>query len=410
MLRALGSSLPIASDTNRRRLRAVLEQALDLHALVRFHPIRGWSAGDTWSLIQWRSTVWISAAHVGAVAAPQGSRSPRPRVPNPPGRSPARRRPCAAATRPVRGTTGRGRCHTRSCRMPFGWVTACSASLPLPTPHSGGGTERLQSDAPSRNGAAGPAGSGRAGPDEFRRRRSRFRRRCRPGEFMPGGQISVTARIARSVTSITRRQRLPSSRIMASCSSRHTGSLGRMPRPRQISARTAPIGRRRTSAAICPGVGRRARRGSASWATGAVAGRGTRGVGADAAPRGAASRRAALRTILTSSASARCKPREMRARISARSVVPKRRVTKSGSVKARRRIVVASSLPWSISLRTRSSRRSLRLGWVVGVEVRAAAIMNITRTYVVADVKEYFQDGSLIRSAVSARIAEKDYE
>ena len=53
-----------------------------------------------------------------------------------------------------------------------------------------------------------------------------------------------------------------------------------------MSAMTAPIGRRRTSAAICSGVGRRARRASASSAAGAAAGRGARGLGWDGARRG----------------------------------------------------------------------------------------------------------------------------
>ncbi len=40
------------------------------------------------------------------------------------------------------------------------------------------------------------------------------------------------------------------------CNSRHSGWRDVMPRSRQISAMTAPIGRRRTSAAICSEVGR----------------------------------------------------------------------------------------------------------------------------------------------------------
>ena len=50
--------------------------------------------------------------------------------------------------------------------------------------------------------------------------------------------------------------------MMAAESSRHSGLLGTIPRSRQISARTAPAGRRRISAAMSPGVGRRAMRGS----------------------------------------------------------------------------------------------------------------------------------------------------
>jgi len=53
-----------------------------------------------------------------------------------------------------------------------------------------------------------------------------------------------------------------------------------------MSAMTAPIGRRRTSAAICAGVGRRARRGSVSTVAGAAGGRGARGRGGDGAAGG----------------------------------------------------------------------------------------------------------------------------
>ena len=112
--------------------------------------------------------------------------------------------------------------------------------------------------------------------------------------------------------SFTRRARLPPCLMMTRLNSRHSGWLGMMPRSRQMSAMTAPIGRRRTSAAICAGVGRRARRGSASAVAGAAAGRGARGLGCDGAAGGAASRRSALRISLASSASARCRPREMR--------------------------------------------------------------------------------------------------
>ena len=85
--------------------------------------------------------------------------------------------------------------------------------------------------------------------------------------------------------------------------------------------------------------------GVASSAAGAAACRGARGVAGDEAPRGAASRRSALRRSLASSALARCRPRGMRARICAISAVPKQDMTEPGSVKARRRIVAASSLP-----------------------------------------------------------------
>jgi hypothetical protein len=64
--------------------------------------------------------------------------------------------------------------------------------------------------------------------------------------------------------SMTNAARLPPCRMIAVCSSRHSGWSGMMPRTRQMSAMTAPTGRWRISAAIRAAVGRRARRGSAS--------------------------------------------------------------------------------------------------------------------------------------------------
>jgi hypothetical protein len=148
--------------------------------------------------------------------------------------------------------------------------------------------------------------------------------------------------------SFTRPAKLPHSLMMAICSSRQSGWPGRMPRSRQMSAKTAPIGGRRTLAAICSGVGRCTTRALASSAEGAVACRGARGVREDEVPRGVASRRSALRRSLASSALARCRLREMRARISATSAVPKQDMTGPRSVKARRRIVAASFSPGGV--------------------------------------------------------------
>ena len=78
--------------------------------------------------------------------------------------------------------------------------------------------------------------------------------------------------------SFIRLARLPPSLMMTICSSRQSGWLGRMPRSRQMSAMTAPIGWRRTLAAICSGVGRCVRRALASSAEGAAACRGARGI------------------------------------------------------------------------------------------------------------------------------------
>ncbi len=101
-----------------------------------------------------------------------------------------------------------------------------------------------------------------------------------------GGAVAPMGN-ACSRMSFTRRARLPPCLMMTMLNSRHSGWLGMMPRSRQMSAMTAPIGRRRTSAAICAGVGRRARRGSVSAVAGATAGRATRGLGCDGAAGGA---------------------------------------------------------------------------------------------------------------------------
>jgi len=80
-------------------------------------------------------------------------------------------------------------------------------------------------------------------------------------------------------------------------------------------------------------------------------GRGGRWLGGGALAGGcAASRWAACRSTRASSALARCRPREMLAKISARSVVPKQITAELGSVAVRPRIVAARSRPESISL------------------------------------------------------------
>jgi hypothetical protein len=93
--------------------------------------------------------------------------------------------------------------------------------------------------------------------------------------------------------SFTKPAKLPHSLMMAICSSRQSGWLGMMPRSRQMSAMTAPIGWRRTTGsspvacfaattgsslvASLSRVGRCMRRASASSVEGAAAGRGVRG-------------------------------------------------------------------------------------------------------------------------------------
>ena len=108
-----------------------------------------------------------------------------------------------------------------------------------------------------------------------------------------------------------------------------------------MSAMTAPIGRRRTSAAICSDVGRRipgqARgRGLRGEASAARAG-GDRRWEAARGGAGSASSRAVSRMTLASSASARSRPRVMRARIRAMSLA----LNRGGLIRS----VAASCLP-----------------------------------------------------------------
>ncbi len=103
---------------------------------------------------------------------------------------------------------------------------------------------------------------------------------------------------------------------------------GVMPRSRQISAMTAPTGRRRTSAAISSSVGRRARRGSSGWLAGWSSGWALGGAGCGEArgPRAAGRRMgagvrfwplAARRQSAASRAAARRRPLAIRARMAA---------------------------------------------------------------------------------------------
>ena len=137
-----------------------------------------------------------------------------------------------------------------------------------------------------------------------------------------GGAVAEVGN-AWSRMSFTRFARLPPSRMMAISVPARADGKARMPRSRQMSAMTAPIGWRPTLAAICSGVGRCMRRAWLRPRAGAVAWRGRGASPGDEAPWGAASRWPALRRSLASSALARCRPREMRARISAMSAVPK---------------------------------------------------------------------------------------
>ena len=192
---------------------------------------------------------------------------------------------------------------------------------------------------------AGPAAAG-PGCDAWsvgRFRAARCRLVPRTAGVGPGDAAGVMAgggrENARSMRSVTRRARLPTCLMMARSTSRHSGWLPVMPRSRQISAMTAPIGRWRNSAAICSGVGRCARSGSVSAAGGRCSGCGSNPAG----PRsrvdvGSAPEHSRFERV-------RSRPRAMRVRISARSVVPKRALAKIGWAAVRWRIVAAISRP-----------------------------------------------------------------
>ena len=82
-----------------------------------------------------------------------------------------------------------------------------------------------------------------------------------------------------------------------------------MPRSRQISVRTAPMGRLRTCLAICAGVAKRMGLGAGFSAAGVAAARGLCGA-RTAAGRGSGWGRASRRVSLASRAAARCRPRD----------------------------------------------------------------------------------------------------
>ena len=92
------------------------------------------------------------------------------------------------------------------------------------------------------------------------------------------GQLWASGRNGRFMMSLNKAARLPPCRVISRLSCRHSGWLGRMRRSRQMSAMTAPIGRRRTQASICSGVGKCARSGSVTSVrcTAGLAGRGLR--------------------------------------------------------------------------------------------------------------------------------------
>jgi hypothetical protein len=113
-----------------------------------------------------------------------------------------------------------------------------------------------------------------------------------------------------------RRARLPSCSMIAANSSRHSGWPFVMPRSRQMSARTTPMGLLRICLAICSGVARRMGLASALSRFG-VAKAAARGVGGARTTTGLGSGawRASRRVSLASSARARCRPRMMLAKI-----------------------------------------------------------------------------------------------
>ena len=159
--------------------------------------------------------------------------------------------------------------------------------------------------------------------------------------------------------------RLPPLAMMSREISSHSGLAGLMPRSRQMSAMTVPIGRLRTWAAMSSGVGRRASFGSAGAAVGSAEGAARRARReavaslAGAAAGGCSGRLASL--VL--SAAARSRPRVMQAMILAMSRVPKSELMWLRSLAAVRCCRVTARLrPYSTSLRTRARIREVLLG------------------------------------------------
>jgi hypothetical protein len=181
--------------------------------------------------------------------------------------------------------------------------------------------------------------AGIAGPAKSWSRVQRFGRRgIQGGRGLrhPGGGVRTSGQESDDVVGLStgdsrrsiilsRVATLPPFSIMAHSNSSHSGCLHWMPRSRQISAMTAPMGRRLISAAIHSGVGRLTRLGCSLGGGAAGAARGVRVVRGEDVPcgRGSASRRPAVRISLASRAWARSRPPVMWAMISAMSAVPK---------------------------------------------------------------------------------------
>ena len=183
----------------------------------------------------------------------------------------------------------------------------------------------------------------------------------------PAGKSSRGKRRSVFLKSSTTLSRLPPFSRRAISSSCQNESAVRIPRSRQISARTSPIGRSRSWAAICFKVGRLARTASVAPA-GFFAGRGVgrvrglRAADAERAGRGGHGCSRSSGSVALSAAAIR-RPRVMCARISARSLVPKRTAIQQTVIEEGRRLrSSASRLPWVISLLRTRRRRVVRAG------------------------------------------------
>lgn len=173
-----------------------------------------------------------------------------------------------------------------------------------------------------------------------------------------GKKFVMAARLRASRHSL---RKLPPFSVRTCVMSCQNGSPEWVPRLRQISNRTSWTGRVRSCSAISSGVGRAAR---SSFGCG-VAARGLRGLREDDV-RSVYGRsgRSAWGASFASSASARRRPRVMRARIRAILRVPNRAAMsrRLSSERGSRRSVVASSLPKAIRTCRTSSRRPMRVG------------------------------------------------
>jgi hypothetical protein len=198
----------------------------------------------------------------------------------------------------------------------MGWESGCRAPSPNPRPQGEGGVNVVR--------------SGRAGGGELRERR-----RWAPGGAVPRGGGNWK-RLVKDVF-----HQVGEAAVLSDDDDLQFPPQGVAGQDAEVAADVGDDGADRLTADFC---GDLLRGGQVGEPSAGFAGDG-RGGWAGCARPGLGHSALGSRRSLASSALARCRPREMRARISATSAVPKQQRTTMGSVKARRRIVAASSRP-----------------------------------------------------------------